>query len=141
MENKRLVPNGSSLLEVDLVEEVAGVEQPGLVVDLVVQLQLDERAFEHLHRPTAHRTEDEVGGGAGRDEPGELAHADGVDGWSSQGGVDADGDHGGHHTTDDPAEDEHHEDRDEQQGGRHLDAIDAAGVHDRPRPRPAPPAP
>ena len=81
---QRLVAAGPGHLEVGLVEEVAGVVEPGLVVDLVVELELLEGALQHLRRPPAHRTEDEVGGRARHDQPGELPHADGVDGGIAQ---------------------------------------------------------
>ena len=63
---QRLVAAGPGRLEVGLVEQVAGVVEAGLVVDLVVELELVERALEHLHRPAADGAEDEVGGGPRR---------------------------------------------------------------------------
>src|SRR3546814_2601973 len=51
--------------------------------------------------------EDQVGGGARHEQPGELADADGVDGRVPQRGVNADGCERGDHAADHPRSEEH----------------------------------
>ena len=124
-----LVATGPGHLEVGLLEQVAGVVEAGLVVDLVVELELLERALQHLRRPPADGAEDEVGRRPRHDQPGELVGADGVDGGVAERGVDRRGRHRRHHAADHAAVHEGEEDRQEQQRGDDLDRVDAARVH------------
>ncbi len=126
----RLIPLGARKLEIGVLDEESSVEQPGVIVDLVVELELRERGLQLLVGPAPYRPEKDVGDRAGEDQTREAIRTHGLDRGVSHHPVDHTGADAGYDAALEPIEDERDQDRDEQQGPDDLDRLDPPDVHD-----------
>src|SRR5581483_4305137 len=107
----------------DLDHELAGVEQPGVVVDAVVAVELADRPAQFGAGPATDGAEGDISQGAGQQQGQQVPALDGVEGGVPDGHVGHGGGHAGGGSPDEAPDHEAHEHGQVEQHRPDLDRV------------------